>query len=164
MLPSRFLRPGDVLEVDIQDMGVKSDAGDEVLLVAVNKSQQVVVRLSTPHERSNRSSEETARIDAHSWAIAVCSQLSGIRVHGRGDATLMQVVERDHRIWACRSSTCTGDGGETGGVAARSTRRTVQDLASQMGRVCTKTGTINPSYHAGPALTGEANSLQSFLL
>ena len=27
----------------------------------------------------------------------------------------MQMVERDHRIWACRPSTCTGDGGETGG-------------------------------------------------
>ena len=36
MLPSRFLRPRDVLEVDIQDMGVKSDAGNKVLLVVVN--------------------------------------------------------------------------------------------------------------------------------
>ena len=37
----------------------------------------------------------------------------------------------------------------------------VEDLASQMGRVCTA-GTADPSYHAGPALTGEANSLPSY--
>ena len=35
----------------------------------------------------------------------------------------MQMFERDHRIWACRPSTCTGDGGETGGVATRNTRK-----------------------------------------
>ena len=49
-----------------------------------------------------------------------------------------------------------------GGVATRSTRRTVQHLASQMGRVCTA-GTVDSSYHARPALTGEANYLPSFL-
>ena len=37
----------------------------------------------------------------------------------------------------------------------------MQDLVSQMGRVCTA-GTVGPSYHGGPALTGEANSLPSF--
>ena len=93
MLPARFLRPGEVLEVDIQDMGVKSDAGNKVVLVVVDKAR---------------------------------------------------------------------DGGETGGMATRNTRRTVQDLASQMGRVCTA-GTVDPSYHAGPTLTGEANCLPSFL-
>ena len=73
----------------------------------------------------------------------------------------MQMVKRDHRIRACRPSTRTGDGGETGRVATRSTRRTVQDLASQAGQVCTA-DTVDPSYHAGPALTGEANSLPPF--
>ena len=51
---------------------------------------------------------------------------------------------------------------ECGGVATRNTRRTVQHLTSQMGRVCTA-GTVNLSYHARPALTGEANSIPSFL-
>ena len=73
----------------------------------------------------------------------------------------MQVVERENRILACRSTTCTGDGRENGRVATRSTRKTVQDLASQMGRVCT-TGTVDPSYHAEPALTGEATSFRLF--
>ena len=40
MLPSRFLRPGKVLEVDIQDMGVKSDADNKILLVAVDKARK----------------------------------------------------------------------------------------------------------------------------
>ena len=51
---------------------------------------------------------------------------------------------------------------DCGGVATRSTRRTVQYLAWQMGRVCT-TGTVNSSYHARPALTGESSSIPSFL-
>ena len=37
----------------------------------------------------------------------------------------------------------------------------MQDLTSPMGRESTA-GTVDPSYHAGPALTGEANSLPSF--
>ena len=36
-LPARFLRPGVMLEIDIQDMEIKSDASNKVLLVAVDK-------------------------------------------------------------------------------------------------------------------------------
>ena len=48
MLPSRFLRLGEVLEVDIQDMGVKSDAGSKVLLVAVDKASNFLFAFSLP--------------------------------------------------------------------------------------------------------------------
>ena len=54
MLPSRFLRPGEVLEVDIQDMGVKSDAGNKVLLVAVDKASKFLFAFSLPTKRAIR--------------------------------------------------------------------------------------------------------------
>ena len=39
---------GEVLEVDIQDMGVKSDAGNKVLLVAVDKASKFLFAFSLP--------------------------------------------------------------------------------------------------------------------
>ena len=48
MLPSRFLRPGEVLEVNVQDMGVKSDAGNNVLLVAVDKASKFLFAFPLP--------------------------------------------------------------------------------------------------------------------
>ena len=161
MLPSRFLRPGEVLEVDIQDMGVKSDAGNKVVLVAVDKASKFLFAFPLPtkeaigaarkllkliltfglplYVRSDPGSEFKAEVMQH-----LCKWLNVIIAYGPADHPRAQGTV------------------ETGGVATRSTRRTVQDLASQMGRVCT-TGTVDPSYHVGPALTGEANSLPSFL-
>ena len=52
MLPARFPRPGEVLEVDIQDMGVKSDAGNKVLLVAVDKASQFLFAFPLPTKES----------------------------------------------------------------------------------------------------------------
>ena len=48
MLPARFLRPGEVLEVDSQVMGVKPDAGNKVLMVAVDKASQFLFALPLP--------------------------------------------------------------------------------------------------------------------
>ena len=48
MLLSRFLRPGEVLKVDIQDMAVKSDAGNKVLLVAVDKASKFSLAFQLP--------------------------------------------------------------------------------------------------------------------
>ena len=161
MLPSRFLRPGEVLKVDIQDMGVKSDAGNKVLLVAADKASKFLFAFPLPtkeaigvarkllevmlnfrlplYVRSDPGSKFTAEVMQH-----LCKWLNVAIAYGPADHPRAQgTVER------------------LGGVATRSTRRTVQDLASQMGRVC-KTGTVDPSYHAGPALTGKANSLPSF--
>ena len=48
MLPARFLRSGEVLEVDIQDTGVKSDAGNKVLPVAVEKASKSLFAFPLP--------------------------------------------------------------------------------------------------------------------
>ena len=48
MLPSRFLRPGEVLEVDIKDMGMKSNAGNKVLLVVVDKVSKFLFAFPLP--------------------------------------------------------------------------------------------------------------------
>ena len=52
MLPSRFLRPREVLEVDIQDRGVKSDAGNKVLLVEVDKASKFLFALPLPKKEA----------------------------------------------------------------------------------------------------------------
>ena len=48
MLPAKFLRPGEVLELDIEDMGVKSDAGNKVLLVAVDNASKFLFASPLP--------------------------------------------------------------------------------------------------------------------
>ena len=52
MLPARFLRPGEVLEVDIQGMGVKSDARNKVLLVAVDKASKFLFAFLLPTKKT----------------------------------------------------------------------------------------------------------------
>lgn len=48
MLPSRFLRPGGVPEMGIQDMGELSEAGNRYLLVAVDKGSTVLFTFPIP--------------------------------------------------------------------------------------------------------------------
>ena len=40
MLPARFLKPWEVLEMDIHDMGTRSEAGNRHLLVVVNRASK----------------------------------------------------------------------------------------------------------------------------
>ena len=52
ILPAMFLRPGEILEVDIQDTGVKSDASNKVLLVAVDKASKFLFTFPLPTEEA----------------------------------------------------------------------------------------------------------------
>ena len=48
MLLARFLRPWEVLEMDIHDMGEKSGTGNEYLLVIVDKASKFLFAYSLP--------------------------------------------------------------------------------------------------------------------
>ena len=141
---------------------MKSDAGNNVRLVAVDKASKFMFAFPLPtkkaigvawklpevmltfglslYVRSDPGSKFTAEVMQH-----FCKWLNATIAYGPADHPLARgTVER------------------LGGVATQGTRRTVQDLASQVGRVRT-TDTVDPLYHAEPALTGKANSLPSFL-
>ena len=48
MLPARFLKPWEVLEMDIQDMGAKSEAGNKHLLVIVDRPSKFLFTYPLP--------------------------------------------------------------------------------------------------------------------
>ena len=143
-------------------MGVRSDAGNKVLLVVVDKAStflfafplptkeaigvarkllEVMLTFGLPlYVRSDPGSEFTAEVMQHLCKWLNVTIAYGPADHPRAQGTVERLVGWLHEAL-----------GEL-----------CQDLASQMGRACT-TGTVDPSYHAGPALTGEANSLASFL-
>ena len=50
MLPTRFLQPREILEMDIHDMGARLEAENKHLLVVGKESQQIPVRLSTTQQ------------------------------------------------------------------------------------------------------------------
>ena len=49
MLPSRFLKPWEVLELDIHDMGARSEAGNKCLLVVVDKASKFLFAYPLPN-------------------------------------------------------------------------------------------------------------------
>ena len=48
MLPARFLKPGEVLEMDIHDMGARSEAGNRLLLVIVDRASKFLFTYPLP--------------------------------------------------------------------------------------------------------------------
>ena len=57
MLPARFLKPWEVLEMDIHDMGARSEAGNQHLLVIVDRASKFLFAYPLP----NKSAEGVAK-------------------------------------------------------------------------------------------------------
>ena len=57
MLPARFLKPWEVLEMDIHDMGTRSEAGNRHLLVIVDRASKVLFAYPLP----NKTAESVAK-------------------------------------------------------------------------------------------------------
>ena len=57
MLSARFLKPWEVLEMDIHDMGARSEAGNKHLLVLVNRSSKFMFAYPLP----NKTAENVAK-------------------------------------------------------------------------------------------------------
>ena len=52
MLPARFLKPWEVLEMDIHDMGARSEAGNRLLLVVVDRASKFLFAYPLPNKRA----------------------------------------------------------------------------------------------------------------
>ena len=50
MLPARFLKPWEVLEMDIYDIGVRSEAGNKYLLVVVDRANKILFTYPLPNK------------------------------------------------------------------------------------------------------------------
>ena len=48
MLPGRFLRPGDIFEMDTQDIGQRTEAGNRYLLTVVHKASKFLFAFPLP--------------------------------------------------------------------------------------------------------------------
>ena len=57
MPPARFLKPWEVLEIDIHDMGAKSGFGNKYLLVAVDRASKFLFT----HPLPNKTTENVAK-------------------------------------------------------------------------------------------------------
>ena len=52
MLPARFLKPWEVLEMDIHDMGARSEAGNRLLLVVVDRASKFLFAYPLPNKKA----------------------------------------------------------------------------------------------------------------
>lgn len=68
MLPAVFLCPGDILIIDIQDIGVKSDSRDKVREGSVDKDSEILTTLLVTRGRSGN---EASRRHAYLWASSL---------------------------------------------------------------------------------------------
>ena len=50
MLPARFLKPWEVFEVDIYDIGARSEAGNKYLLVVVDRVSELLFAYALPNK------------------------------------------------------------------------------------------------------------------
>ena len=50
MLPARFLKPWKVLEMDIHDMGARSEAWNKHLLVIVDRARKILFAYPLPNK------------------------------------------------------------------------------------------------------------------
>ena len=58
MLPARFLKPREVLEIDIHDMGARSEAGNKHLLVIVDRASKFLFACPLPNETAKNAAKE----------------------------------------------------------------------------------------------------------
>ena len=58
MLPVRFLKPWEVLEIDIHDMGAKSEAGNKCLLVILRRARKFLFVYPPPNKTTENVSKK----------------------------------------------------------------------------------------------------------
>ena len=50
MLPARFLKPWEILDMDIHDMGARSEAGNKHILVIVDRASKFMFAYPLPNK------------------------------------------------------------------------------------------------------------------
>ena len=58
MVPARFLKPWEVLEMDIHDMGARSEAGNKHLLVIVDRASKFLFACPLPNETAKNAAKK----------------------------------------------------------------------------------------------------------
>ena len=58
MLPARFLKPWEVLEMDIHDMGARSEAGNKHILVLVDRASKFLFVCPLPNETAKNAAKK----------------------------------------------------------------------------------------------------------
>ena len=58
VLPARFLKPWEVLEMDIHDIGARSEAGNKHLLVIVDRASKFLFACPLPKETAKKAAKK----------------------------------------------------------------------------------------------------------
>ena len=116
MMPARFLRPWEVLEMDIQDLIQESQEGNRYLLVVVDRTSKFMFAHPLPSKDRRGKSQ----------AVGTLLDLRGIdperywgRVHRVGGEVLIPVVESVDTLRSRQSPPCPGSGRKGGGGGSK---------------------------------------------
>ena len=112
MLPARFLKFWVVLEMDIHDMGARSEAGNKHLLVIVDRASKFLLAYLLP----NKTVENVAKKLLELLLTISLYLRPRHGIHRRGCPTFLQMTQCDHRLWPYGSPKGSGGCREAGGV------------------------------------------------
>ena len=115
MLPARFLKSRKVLEMDIHDMGARSEAGNEHLLVIVDRVGKFLFAYSLPNKTAENVAKKLLVCAVDIRDTLVSAQLPRRGVHCRGCPTPLYMAQCGDRLWPYRppegSRSCRKVGG-----------------------------------------------------
>lgn len=140
-LPARFLRPWEVLEIDILDMKVTSNKGNRYLLVIVDRATKFLFAFPLP-------TKETLGVTAgNCWNSSSPLVYRYPYVVARVQRKPVPLAENIPGFWTNHPPSRTGHSREDGRGTARNVVGALSGMANQVGRVC-GSGHLGPSYDA----------------
>ena len=121
MLPARFPKPWEVREMDIHDMGARSEAWNKHLLVIVNRTSKFLFAYPLP----NKTAENVAKKLLELLLTSVSAQRPRHGVHRRDCPAPLQMAQCDDRLWPYRPPKGSKDCREAWGVDPLNPRGTL---------------------------------------
>lgn len=109
MLPARFLKPWEVLEMDIQDFHQLSSAGNRYLSVVLDKASKFIFGFPLPTKAAVEVSQELVELVlTFGIPLFMCSDMGGEFMAQVSGGALVQLAESDYQTWSRRLPTKSG--------------------------------------------------------
>ena len=135
MLPARFLEPSEVLEVDLQKVPNTSEAGNEYLLLGIDKASKFPFAYPLPSKEAHGVARLLLDLCLTFGVPSFIRADGGGGIHGDSNGTLMWVVEGTDKVCPGRSPQGPRKCREGGSLDAGCVIRALQSMAEEVGRI-----------------------------
>ena len=98
---ARFLRPWEILEVDIQYLKQESQDGNRYLLVVVDRASKLLFAYPLPSKGCHRGKSQAVGTPPDIRGATINSERRWGGVHSTGGETLVPVAESVDRLRSC---------------------------------------------------------------